>query len=189
MLLAAQASGIAGDLWKSTKENKYGLLNTASSAAGFLQTRSANRMVDLGTELDKQRLDIARLQGEVASSEQTLESTKQLNQVMAMQRAIAGVNGSNAGPIGNLSLGNYQADERARNLSLKFNADTIANQQRILALNATVQKASNYSNQFSETAKNLGGLFDAMDKLPDFTSTRKGVNVSAGSTRKIYWNT
>lgn len=185
LFMAAQVSGISQDLYQSFKKNQTAVYQGLGQAAGVYNTLSANRLTRLGTTLDKQSLELQRIQQEVSSSEESLEATKHLNQVQSLQRALAatrGQTGGSIGALGNVSQNLANADERARRLSLTFNQQQITNQQRLLSIQGAAKEASNYGNLFAQTIADLGSLFPT---APSTKLKGKGYNVSAGKTDHI----
>ncbi len=98
ILLAAQAAGIAMNLWSNHKSNK---------------------IMQAGTRVQQQELDLRMEQMALQSSEQGLQSSENLREIMASQRAIMGARGQltgvgSAGSIEQAGLRAFGADERAR---------------------------------------------------------------------------
>lgn len=185
-VMSAQASGIADDLWAAAKRNKSQIFKGAGTVAGLYGASSASRLTDIGTRMDQQALESQRLQQQLVSSEQSLEAARNLNQTLSLQRAMMGATGDmgpQGGAITNASQAAFNADERARQLSLTFGQAQIENQKRLLAVQGASQKASIFGNLFATTAQDLGGLFSS-SATP---LSGKGFNVSAGKTGHIKW--
>ncbi len=125
ILLAAQASGIAMNLWSN---------------------RQSNKILAAGTRVEQQELDLRMEQMALQSSEQGLQSSENLREIMASQRAIMGARGQltgvgSAGAIEQAGLRAFGADERARKLSLSFGQTQLAGQKRLLDINRYGVKA------------------------------------------------
>ncbi len=145
ILLAAQAAGIAGNLYSNMQ---------------------ANKISKLGTRVEKEELDLRMDQLALQSSEQSLQSLESLREVMASQRAIMGARGQltgvgSAGSIEQAGLRAFGADEKARKLSLSFGQSQLAGQKRLLDINRYAMKAQRGAKLMSSSLDqvSLNGMF------------------------------
>lgn len=111
MLLATQAAGIGMNLYARNKAKKY-------EEMGMQYSR-------MGAQLEANEMGLRMEQEVLASKEQSLISTENLREVLASQRAIFASRGTKAGQgsahgVQEKSIRTYNADERARKLSLDF---------------------------------------------------------------------
>lgn len=134
LLLAAQATGYAASIYGQKRAERY--------------TR-------LGEELDRQQRELQMQQESLASQEQAVVSSEKLREVMASQRAIAAARGVQSGQGSNLAIANrslnlYNADERARQLSMSFRKYQMDSYNRLYSLNAAGRNVKRRADRFTQ---------------------------------------
>ena len=150
ILLAAQAAGYATSVYGQKRAEKY--------------TRA-------GDQLDRQERELQMQQEALASSEQALQSSERLREVMASQRALAAARGVQSGQGSNLAIANrslsvYNADERARQLSMSFRKHQMESYDRLYSLNAGGRNVKRRADRFVQ-GMNLLSTNPLTEKLFD----------------------
>jgi hypothetical protein len=93
----------------------------------------------MGEELEKQQIQMRMEEEQLASSQESLFNIKRLKEVMSTQRAIFSARGQmagvgTAGAITAQSENAFNADERARNLSLSFRQNQLKSQMSLYGI-------------------------------------------------------
>jgi len=132
MLLAAQAAGYAASVYGRKQEERY------------------RRM---GENLDRQERELQMSQEALASTEQAEANTERLREVMASSRALNAARGIQSGQGSNLALAErnvrtYNADERARQLSLSFRKHQMESYNRLYSLNQAGRNVKRRADRF-----------------------------------------
>ena len=153
LLLATQAAGIGIDLIK----------NSISNRAENQAYDSKSRFLSYGASLEQKEIDIRMQQEELSASEESLMSLKRLREVMSTQAVIFGARGQKTGTGSALSasqgsINEFNADERARNLSKSFRKLQLENQKSISKLNHLAGESSIQSAKSRRTLKQTMGL-------------------------------
>lgn len=134
LLLAAQAAGYATSIYANKRAERY--------------TR-------LGEQLDRQERELQMQQEALASQEQAVVSSEKLREVMASQRAINAARGVQSGQGSNLAIANrslnlYNADERARQLSMSFRKHQMDSYNRLYNINAAGRNVKRRADRFTQ---------------------------------------
>lgn len=132
ILLAAQAAGYATSIYGEKKVERY--------------RRT-------GEQIDRQERELQMQQEVLASSEQALQNSERLREVMASQRALAAARGVQSGQGSNLAIANrsvslYNADERARQLSMSFRKHQLDSLNRLYSLNSAGRNVKRRADRF-----------------------------------------
>jgi hypothetical protein len=114
-------------------------VQAAGIAMNMYQRKQQEQSSNMGAEADRRELQLQFKREQLASSEESLANTERLRDVMATQRAMYAARGQQAGQgspvaIAARSQNLYQADERARQLSLSFRKYQTEAQQRLIAI-------------------------------------------------------
>jgi hypothetical protein len=150
MLLAGQAVGYAASIYGKKQEERY--------------TRA-------GEQLDRQERQLQMEQEQLASQEQSLYSSERLREVMSSQRALAAARGVQSGQGSNMALAQrdirtYNADERARQLSMSFRKHQMDSYNRLYSLNQAGRNVGRRADRFVQ-GMNLLNYNPLTEKLFD----------------------
>jgi hypothetical protein len=134
ILFAAQAAGFAVNLWGKKKQERY---------------------TNMGAEIERNELNLQLQREQLASTEEAIANTERLAEVMATQRAIFASRGVQSGQgsaraLATKTIGVYNADERARQLSMGFRKHQIESTQRISKINQSARRAERKTASFME---------------------------------------
>lgn len=140
VLMAAQAIGLGLELYGQRQER---------------------RMAKLGRRIERDELNLRMEQERLASSEESLRSLEDLREVMAYQRAYYGATGANPGAgsakaIEQKQLRAFGADERARELNLKFSQANLLSKQKLLTIQKATQNMKMGAELFQSSFNRLG---------------------------------
>lgn len=170
MLLGAQAAGIGANVF-----------------AAYQQKRA----VEAGISVEQGDLRLRMEQEELAFTEANIESIRNLQEVMATQRAIAGARGQNPGvgsslAVANKSIRAQKADEQARGLSKSFRKSQYENMSRLLNVKKATAKAA-FGGSLIESGMSTLSLNTTIGEFIQQNKT-KGPNLSktGKATAKTY---
>jgi hypothetical protein len=135
-------------------------------------------MSAIGAMLQQGEINIRMGQEELSASEESLMSIKKLREVMATQSAIMGARGQKQGVGSALTASTqsknaFNADERARNLSLKFKKLMLENQKSISRIHQLAGESKIAAFKGTRAMKQGEGLFN---KGFDIFSQKFGLN-------------
>lgn len=138
----------------------YEMMLIGAQAAGIAQnivaTRQANRLSQLGTQLDLQALDLQMAQNTLASTEQAVMDQRRLRETLSLQNVLFGARGQDAGQ-GSARAAQFAAaqehgrDERARELNLGFAQTGLKAKKAQLSIGGKAQKAANANKLMNDT--------------------------------------
>ena len=139
LLLAAQAGGLAANLWQQNRESRYDAM---------------------GTKIQQKELDLRMQQEQLASSQESLFNMERLRDTMATQRAIFAARGQSASQgsnyfVGQESVRAFNSDEEARKLSLGFNEYHNKATQALLGIGLAGRKAARSNKMIGKTLNTL----------------------------------
>ncbi len=138
MLLAAQASGLAANLWQTKRQNRYDLL---------------------GVQMQQKQLDLKMQQDSLVSSQESLINIEKLRENMSSQRAMVAargqlMQGSNFF-VSQKSLNNYNMDEQARKMSLGFQKYNNKATQSLMMLDYLGKKKGTHINNMMQNLNTI----------------------------------
>ncbi len=160
LLFAAQAAGVGLDMYQRRKQEQF---------------------ANMGADIESKELGLQMEREALASSEEALANTERLREVMATQRAIYGARGQQAAQgtsaaIGQRNIRVFNADERARQLSMGYRKHQLESQQRLLGINKAARREERQTKDFMGALNLLN-----FNGLEDMLST--GGNQKLGNTR------
>jgi len=134
VLLAAQAAGTVISLFGQREQYKIG---------------------KRASQLEDAQMSLRLQQEEIASMEQSIFNINQLGETLATQRALMAARGGIAGVGSNLaaeqkSVSAFNADERARQLSLNFRSEAITAQKAMNKLTLAGKRSELGANAFEQ---------------------------------------
>jgi hypothetical protein len=160
----------------------YEFMLLGAQAAGFgmniFASKAQSRLQKIGNDIDARETQLQMQQESLASTEQSLFNSERLRETLAFQRAIYASRGQSAAQGSavsntNSSVRAFNADERAREISLGFRKHQLASGQRLR--NIGLQ-----SDRLGRKAK----LFEQGVNLLSFNNGQLG-NMLNGSGSKI----
>jgi hypothetical protein len=152
LLFAAQAGGFAANVWGRKKQERY---------------------TNWGAQMERNELSLQLQKEQLASTEEAIANTERLGEVLATQRAIFASRGVQSGQgsaraLATKQIGTYNADERARQLSMSFRKHQIESTNRISKMNQSARRAERKTANFMEgiNLMNFNGAFGDMLNKP-----------------------
>jgi hypothetical protein len=165
LLLAAQAAGLAMNLWANKR---------------------ANQADAMGTQMQQRELDMRMQQEQLASSQESLMGMEKLMDVMSSQRAIFAARGQTPGGsnyfIGQNSVRAFGEDENARKLSLGFKQYYTKATQNLMGLESTGRKSAAKGLNMMSFNSASGGINDLLAGFGKNWGKSGLANSSAGNS-------
>ena len=139
VLLAAQAAGLAANIWQTNKQNKMDSIATRLQQQYLgMRTQVQQRQLEINTQQQQNELDMRMEQESLVSAQESVADLERLRDVMSTQRAIVAARGQSMQGsnyfIGQHTVQGFNADEQARKLSLGFRKYYFKANQNLLGI-------------------------------------------------------